>query len=147
MYKFAKPPSFFIHHFPFRLFYFLFLFRAQEKRVARGRVTEVDDAFFKLRDMEQFLEQEDRREERRQNRRDEDEDEEEIDLFDEVGEDEEDTGAMYSQVFPGEEGEAEGGARGQGAEGEEEEQQQEEDEEDGDDDTETNKFKVRIITC
>ena len=76
-------------------------YRAQEKKSTRSRVTEVDDKFFKLRDMEEFLEIEDRREEKKRSKKDEEdsEDEDDIDLFDDVGDDDEEIGAMGNQFF------------------------------------------------
>lgn len=75
-------------------------YRAREKRTAKAKVTEVDDDFFKLRDMEKFLEVEDRRAEKKMSRRDDEDDnendEDDIDYFGDVGDD---AGVMYDQFF------------------------------------------------
>lgn len=57
--------------------------------------TEVDDKFFKLRDMETFLDMEDRKEEGKETI----DDEEDIDLFDNIDDEQEDIPAMYTEYF------------------------------------------------
>ena len=90
-------------------------YRAKEKRAIKSKVTEVDDQFFKLRDMEQFLEMEDRREERRQNENDVDcDDDDFIDYFGDIGENSEEAGAMYSQYFREDDATGVGGSIGDG---------------------------------
>lgn len=69
----------------------------------RQKKTEVDDDFFKLKDMATFLDQEDLKEDRRRLREEKglenDDKEDEIDLFDDVGDDSEEEQADYKGYF------------------------------------------------
>ena len=77
-------------------------YRAREKKMSKERSdshlqqSEVDDQFFKLRDMEKFLEAEDRREETGGGGA---QDEDDIDLFGDIEDGEDDGPAMYSNYF------------------------------------------------
>lgn len=90
--------------------------KKDKQSVRKKRKTEVDDCFFKLADMEEFLQQEDEREDKRQRRaakretgeemESSESEDEDIDMFAELPEDETEEGAMYSEFFdPPEEGE------------------------------------------
>ena len=101
-----------------------------------GRKTEVDDQFFKLSDMERFLDLEDKRELKKDENR-EDSNEEEVDLFEEMSGDEE---MMYQDYFKHQETPAGGileDSEDDDDDESEEEQEEEEDdeEEEGDDKT------------
>lgn len=76
-------------------------FKTQEKKMLKGKTeskptesTEVDDNFFKLRDMEKFLNLEDRREEGKEASDEEDD----VDMFENI-DDEDDKPAMYEEYF------------------------------------------------
>ena len=72
-------------------------YEARERKNATSeKPTQVDDQFFKLRDMEKFLDSEDRKEERKLGNQDDDDEEDEVDFFDDVGEEED---VMYKQYF------------------------------------------------
>ncbi|XP_062616341.1 U3 small nucleolar ribonucleoprotein protein MPP10-like [Saccostrea cucullata] len=68
-----------------------------ETKKRQGRSV-VDDKFFKLADMESFLEQEDAREERRRRGEESEEDEEDVDMFADIPSDEEE-GESGKQMF------------------------------------------------
>lgn len=77
----------------------------ERERSGGGRKTEVDDQFFKMSDMERFLEIEDRKE-MDKGKKEESEDEDAIDMFDEIP-DNEDT-IMYKEYFDKDNTETEG---------------------------------------
>jgi U3 small nucleolar RNA-associated protein MPP10 len=68
-------------------------FKERERKGGAGRVTEVDDQFFKLSDMEKFLDVEDKKE-----MREKVEDENDVDLFEEDADDDEQQ-VMYKEYF------------------------------------------------
>lgn len=69
--------------------------QGQEVNKKRRPASVVDDKFFKLADMEAFLEQEDAREERRIRGEDSDEDDEDIDLFADIPSDDEEVCSFH----------------------------------------------------
>ncbi|XP_061172325.1 U3 small nucleolar ribonucleoprotein protein MPP10-like isoform X2 [Saccostrea echinata] len=71
--------------------------KGMENKKRQGRSV-VDDKFFKLADMESFLEQEDAREERRRRGEESDEDEEDVDMFADIPSDEEE-GESGKQMY------------------------------------------------
>eukprot|EP00092_Neocalanus_flemingeri_P031592 GFUD01034310.1.p1 GENE.GFUD01034310.1~~GFUD01034310.1.p1 ORF type:complete len:666 (+),score=304.77 GFUD01034310.1:38-2035(+) len=68
----------------------------ERERSGGGRKTEVDDQFFKMSDMERFLDVEDRKE-MEKGKKEESEDEDAIDMFDEIPDNEDQI--MYKQYF------------------------------------------------
>jgi len=68
----------------------------ERERSGGGRKTEVDDQFFKLSDMEKFLDIEDKKE-MNKDKENESEDEDQIDMFDEIPDKEE--AIMYKEYF------------------------------------------------
>jgi len=68
----------------------------ERERSGGGRKTEVDDQFFKMSDMERFLDLEDRKE-MDKDKKEESEDEDAIDMFDEIPDNED--RIMYKQYF------------------------------------------------
>jgi len=68
----------------------------ERERSGGGRKTEVDDQFFKMSDMERFLDIEDRKE-MEKDKKEESEDEDAVDMFDEIPDNEE--AIMYKQYF------------------------------------------------
>ena len=68
----------------------------ERERSGGGRKTEVDDQFFKMSDMESFLDIEDRKE-MDKGKKEESEDEDAIDMFDEIPDNEETI--MYQEYF------------------------------------------------
>merc|ERR1719186_238659 len=95
--------------------------------VEGGRKTEVDDQFFKMSDMERFLDIEDRKE-MDKGKKEESEEEDAIDMFDEIPDDEDKI--MYKQYFDRHEIN-EGDQDGEYDEGEDGEEEDGEDEPEG----------------
>lgn len=107
----------------------------ERERSGGGRKTEVDDQFFKMSDMERFLEIEDRKE-MDKGKKEESEDEDAIDMFDEIP-DNEDT-IMYKEYF--DKDQASTNNEGDNDEYEEDEEGEGEDEEMEEDDLESSEL-------
>jgi len=120
----------------------------ERERSGGGRKTEVDDQFFKMSDMEKFLDIEDKKE-MNKDKENESEDEDQIDMFDEIPDKEE--AIMYKEYFSNDnEGqrdaeEMEGDEEDESAEsndGKEEESEESDNEELGSNDTVIKKNKL-----
>ena len=96
-----------------------------------GRKTEVDDQFFKMSEMEKFLDHEDKRELKKDKKKEDSDDESDLDLFDEMSGEEE---MMYQDYFKNKEAADVDLADAEGSEGVDDDDEDDEDENEDDDD-------------
>ena len=96
-----------------------------------GRKTEVDDQFFKMSEMEKFLDHEDKRELKKDKKKEDSDDESDLDLFDEMSGEEE---MMYQDYFKNKVAADVDLADAEGSEGVDDDDEDDEDENEDDDD-------------
>ena len=96
-----------------------------------GRKTEVDDQFFKMSEMEKFLDHEDKRELKKDKKKEDSDDESDLDLFDEMSGEEE---MMYQDYFKNKVAADVDQAEAEGSEGVDDDDEDDEDENEDDDD-------------